>query len=94
MRIFLLIFCITGYVSTQAQIQTDATGRKELAILFQNLNVANLPTGYLMEWGTNMTDKDDLNGITTISHFYYQINARTTKNAFAQPILSSLLHQF
>ena len=81
-------------ISSNAQIQTDTIGRGDLATLFQTLNASNIPTGYLMEWGTDMTDKDDPNGITTISHFYYQINARTTKNAFAQPILSSLLHQF
>ena len=61
MKTFLMIICLTTCLSTQAQIQTDTTGRSDLAALFQNLHAANIPTGYLMEWGTDMTDKDDLN---------------------------------
>jgi hypothetical protein len=49
--------------------QGDTTGRSELAYLFQPLNANNIPTGYLMEWGTDMTDKDDLNGLITDSNF-------------------------
>ena len=52
-----------------AQVQTDTTSRSGLATLFQNLHAANIPTGYLMEWGTDMTDKEDLNGIITDSNF-------------------------
>lgn len=58
-----LIFCF------KASAQIDTTGRSDLAYLFQNLTPANIPTGYLMEWGTDMTDKDDLNGIITDSNF-------------------------
>ena len=49
--------------------QGDTTGRSDLAYLFQPLNANNIPTGYLMEWGTDMTDKDDLNGLITDSNF-------------------------
>lgn len=63
----ILLSCIALQVG--AQIQTDTTGRSELAYLFQDLNASNIPTGYLMEWGTDMTDKDDLNGVITDSNF-------------------------
>lgn len=55
MRIFLIVICIVTFSNTNAQIQTDTIGRGDLATLFQNLNAANIPTGYLMEWGTDMT---------------------------------------
>jgi hypothetical protein len=64
-----LLLTITLFVSLQSFAQIDTTGRSELAILFQNLNPNNIPTGYLMEWGTDMTDKDDLNGLITDSNF-------------------------
>ena len=67
MKYFLIIFCILLCLQTKAQI--DTTGRSDLASLFQNLNAANIPTGYLMEWGTDMADKDDLNGVITDSNF-------------------------
>ncbi len=56
-------------LSSICKAQIDTTGRGEMAFLFQNLNPANIPTGYLMEWGTDMTDKDDLNGTITDSNF-------------------------
>ncbi len=59
--------CMVLCIHVTAQI--DTTGRSDLAYLFQNLNPANIPTGYLMEWGTDMTDKDDLNGLITDSNF-------------------------
>ncbi len=61
--LLILFFCLN------ATAQTDTTGRSALAYLLQNLNPANIPTGYLIEWGTDMTDKDDLNGIITDSNF-------------------------
>ncbi|MCY7291221.1 MAG: hypothetical protein LH615_03470 [Ferruginibacter sp.] len=61
MKITLMIICLAAFISSNAQIQTDTIGRGDLATLFQTLNASNIPTGYLMEWGTDMTDKDDLN---------------------------------
>lgn len=55
--------------SFTVKAQIDTSGRGELANLFQYLNPSNIPTGYLMEWGTDMIDKDDLNGILTDSNF-------------------------
>ena len=43
-----------------AFVQGDTTGRSDLAYLFQPLNANNIPIGFMMEWGTDMTDKDDL----------------------------------
>ena len=82
-----MIFCILLCLQTKAQI--DTTGRSDLASLFQNLNAANIPTGYLMEWGTDMADKDDLNGVITDSNFIYLINAppSTTIHLVTQNIL-------
>ena len=74
MKIILIVICLVTFSNTNAQIQTDTIGRGDLATLFQNLNASNIPTTYLMEWGTDMTDKDDLNGIA-IRHFYNKINA-------------------
>jgi len=68
MRKLLMLMCLAICLTTKAQIQTDTTGRSDLAALFQNLHAANIPTGYLMEWGTDMTDKDDLNN--------YEVNSR------------------
>ena len=67
MKIILIILCTLFCMQTNAQI--DTAGRSDLSYLFQNLNPANIPTGYLMEWGTDMTDKDDLNGVITDSNF-------------------------
>jgi hypothetical protein len=67
MKHFLSIMCLLLVLHSQAQ--TDTAGRSDLAFLFQNLNPANVPTGYLVEWGTDMTDKDDLNGLITDSNF-------------------------
>lgn len=66
-KIFIALLCLV--LSLHINAQTDTTGRSDLAYLFQNLNPANIPTGYLMEWGTDMTDKDDLNGLITDSNF-------------------------
>ncbi len=74
MRIILMIICLVAFKKTDAQIQTDTIGRSDLATLFQNLSAANIPTGYLMDWGTDMTDKDDLNGLITDSNFVNNID--------------------
>ncbi len=74
MKKILMIICIVTSINVQAQIQTDTIGRGNLATLFQNLCAANIPTGYLMEWGTDMTDKDDLNGLITDSNFVNNID--------------------
>ncbi|MBS1763061.1 MAG: T9SS type A sorting domain-containing protein [Bacteroidetes bacterium] len=66
-KIFTLASALLIAVVTFAQ--GDTTGRSDLAFLFQPLNANNIPTGYLMEWGTDMTDKDDLNGQITDSNF-------------------------
>ena len=55
-------------ITSIGNAQIDTTGRADLALLFQNLAPANIPTGYLIEWGTDMTDKDDLNGVITDSN--------------------------
>ena len=67
MKKLLAVFFILSAITCHAQ--TDTTDRGDLALLFQNLNPTNIPTGYLMEWGTDMTDKDDLNGVITDSNF-------------------------
>ncbi len=66
-KIIIALLCLV--LSVQANAQIDTTGRSDLAYLFQNLNPANIPTGYLAEWGTDMTDKDDLNGVITDINF-------------------------
>jgi hypothetical protein len=66
-KIFTLISALL--ITVVAFTQGDTTGRSDLAFLFQPLNANNIPTGYLMEWGTDMTDKDDLNGQITDSNF-------------------------
>ena len=67
MKHLLSIICVLLLLQSKAQV--DTTGRGELARLFANLNPANIPTGYLMEWGLDMVDKDDLNGLITDSNF-------------------------
>lgn len=66
-KLLLIIACTLNVLVALAQ--GDTTGRSDLAYLFQPLNANNIPTGYLMEWGTDMTDKDDLNGLITDSNF-------------------------
>lgn len=79
-KILVIFFMLLG-ITCKAQI--DTTGRSDLALLFQNLNPSNIPTGYLMEWGTDMADKDDLNGV--IKDINYLINAPPSI-AIHQPI--------
>lgn len=67
----LLLLTQVLFIAISGFAQGDTTGRSELAYLFQPLNANNIPTGYLMEWGTDMTDKDDLNGQITDSNFVF-----------------------
>lgn len=83
-KLFTLAFALL--ISVVAFAQGDTTGRSDLAFLFQPLNANNIPTGYLMEWGTDMTDKDDLNGQITDSNF---VNLCHTVKLVAPPVFST-----
>ncbi|MFC4263685.1 hypothetical protein ACFOWM_12390 [Ferruginibacter yonginensis] len=79
MKHFLIICCL--FTATQVKAQTDTTSRSELAFLFENLVPSSSLTGYLIEWGTNMTDKDDLNGLITDSNFVNNLDLVRTRRS-------------
>lgn len=56
------LFILAALCTCLTYAQSD-TSRADLEHLFQNLNKANIPYGYLAEWGTDMADREDYNGI-------------------------------
>ncbi len=60
----LLLLCT---LVSQAQIDTTRT---DLANLFSALNTSMIPTGYLSDWGTDMADREDYNGVISDSNIF------------------------
>jgi len=61
------LFILAALCTCLTYAQSD-TSRADLEYLFQNLNKANIPYGYLAEWGTDMADREDYNGILSDSN--------------------------
>ncbi len=64
-KITIVLMLLLSKIAIYAQIDTTRT---DIAYLFSALNTSMVPTGYLSDWGTDMADRADFNGVLTDSH--------------------------
>ncbi len=70
-KIMVLSLC---FISLQAIAQTEDPLRDKLNAIFQPLNKAQIPTGYLAEYGTEFTPLHWYNGILTDSNLVFNLD--------------------
>ncbi len=76
-KIFILIVCLAYTLKTMAQ----TADRIELDKIYQHINKAAIPTGYLNDYGSAVLNKVRYNGLLTDSNFIPNMNVfRLTLN--------------
>ncbi len=70
-KIIMVSLC---FISLQAIDQTEDPLRDKLNAIFQPLNKAEIPTGYLAEYGTEFTPLHWYNGVLTDSNLVFNLD--------------------